>query len=461
MKKIIVFTSVLLVLSITSVIYVCGSVNDEAGNVRYDIVDLYGNRSAAYGAQINVNYEHAGNMFWETNILIDKEDTVISEFNFRYSNRQQGEIHYSGITPYSSMHYSLNRNDPNATGLNKAYKEIYDSTPFGTEKTVTVKIADYYEYYPVSVTIHIPGFSYRSFDTVNDSGYQSVASKEITKTFNEFFKIPVSDKDTIDITVDRDESDGMSSNTIHTNFYNLASDSVLGKKTCYIYIANSNNDNSIADTSLIPGGYGIYAIEYGSEYEYGIDLTSLRTVFPLPENESVRKICLNEDRSLMYVFTSTKTNGYVYTIDTNSFTLLEKLKTEIPIYYHITVGDGFFLLYGDENIEVIAIESSGLCRSALCVKSAYHVDNTFHDLFVSASADFYGDKLVCVDHLHEGRFRSLELCSFYVSVYDKSGLIYYGEYNCSLSANPNSASYSYNCLPSNIDYIDVKWLKSK
>ncbi len=457
MKKIVVFVSLLIALSLTSVIFVFASVNSEAGNVTYKISDKYGDRSAAFGANISVEYDHSQNMFWIADIVISETDVIESEFDFRYHNRQSSVLNYSGITPYSSMHYSLDRNNPNAEGLDKAYKEIYDSTPYGTERTVTVKIADYYDYYPVSVTIHIPGFSYRSFDTNNRNGYQSVASKEITAKFNEFFKIPVSDKDSIDITVDKDESDGRASNTIHTNFYNLSSDCVLGERTCYIYISNSNYDNTKADTSLIPGGYGIYAIEFGPEYEYGIDLNSLRTVFSLPEDESVSHLKLMEDKGLMYIFTETDYRGYIYVIDMKDYTELQKLKVELPVYHQITEGEGFFMLYGDEAIEVIRINDSGQCETVFTAKRAYYIDNSFHDLYISASVDFDGEKLICVDHLHEGRFRSLELCSFYVSVYDKSGLIYYGEYNCSLSANPNPSNYGYNCLPSSVNYINVNW----
>lgn len=457
MKKITVFTSLLLVFSLISIGAVFASVNSESENVTYRINDKYGDRSYAYGANISVEYVYSNNMFWNTELSLGEADTVITDYDFKYSNRQQSEYHYSGITPYSSMNYSLDRNALYAEGLDKAYKEIYDQTPFGVERTVTVKISDYYEYYPVSVNIHIPGYTYRSIDPADRYGNQSASSKEISKAFNEFFKIPVSDKDTIEITVDKDESDGMSSNTIHTNFFNLSSDCVLGNGTCYIYIGNSNYDNTRADTSLIPGGYGIYAIEYGSDYEYGLDLGSLRNVFPLPENEAVSKLVLDEDQGLMYIFTMSNYKGYIYVVDTRSFEKVQKLETELKVFYHITVGDSFFLLYGDENIEVIEIDSNGFCRTAIFAKDAYSVDNSFHGLYVSAAADFDGERLICVDHLHEGRFRSLELCSFYVSVYNETGLVYYGEYNCSLSANPNPSSYAYNVIPNSVNYISVSW----
>ena len=103
------------------------------------------------------------------------------------------------------------------------------------------------------------------------------------------------------------------------------------------------------------------------------------------------------------------------------------------------------------------LKADGLCETAFSATTAYYVDNSYHGLYVSAAADYNGEKLICIDYLHEGRYRTLELCSFYVSVYDKTGLIYYGEYNCSLSANPNASSYSYNCLPDATNYISVKW----
>ena len=78
---------------------------------------------------------------------------------------------------------------------------------------------------------------------------------------------------------------------------------------------------------------------------------------------------------------------------------------------------------------------------------AYKISSEMSYLRPGAMFDFDGEKLVAVDFLREGRFGSLELCSYYVSVYDKTGLLYYGEYKNSLSAYPNANNYSYNCLP--------------
>lgn len=69
---------------------------------------------------------------------------------------------------------------------------------------------------------------------------------------------------------------------------------------------------------------------------------------------------------------------------------------------------------------------------------------------------FNGEKLVMVDRTAEKVYGTMELCGFTVAVYNSTGLVYYGEYESSLSAYTDPNDYKFNCLP--VEYT-VSWEK--
>ena len=69
---------------------------------------------------------------------------------------------------------------------------------------------------------------------------------------------------------------------------------------------------------------------------------------------------------------------------------------------------------------------------------------------------FDGEKLVIVDRTGDEIYPSLELCGFTVAVYNRTGLVYYAEYESSLSVSRNASDYAFNCLP--VQYT-VEWIK--
>ena len=75
-------------------------------------------------------------------------------------------------------------------------------------------------------------------------------------------------------------------------------------------------------------------------------------------------------------------------------------------------------------------------------------------LLAMCAVEFDGEKLVMVDRTAEKKYGTLELCGFTVAIYNSTGLVYYGEYESSLSATANPHDYAFNCLP--IKYT-VSW----
>jgi hypothetical protein len=77
-------------------------------------------------------------------------------------------------------------------------------------------------------------------------------------------------------------------------------------------------------------------------------------------------------------------------------------------------------------------------------------------LGTGAVMDYDGRRLVVAGFLEDGP-RRYPSCDFYLAVYDKSGLAYYGEYASSLSTGHAPKKYYDRCLPVDYEPITVCW----
>lgn len=100
--------------------------------------------------------------------------------------------------------------------------------------------------------------------------------------------------------------------------------------------------------------------------------------------------------------------------------------------------DGLLVLapYKAESFTVIS-ENDGVYSIDFSVNKASRVNEGFQDIFMADCMDYKNGRLAVIGNcLDEDSGEAL--CDFYISVYDKSGLIYYGEYNNSLSLDTGS-----------------------
>ena len=95
-----------------------------------------------------------------------------------------------------------------------------------------------------------------------------------------------------------------------------------------------------------------------------------------------------------------------------------------------------------------------MCSLAFTVSRMKEVNDSNYQKGVATTMAFDGEKLVMVDRTAEKTYGTLELCGFTIAIYNSTGLVYYGEYESSLSATANPHDYAFNCLP--IKYT-VSW----
>ena len=444
MKKIIVLVLILSVLSVSAFFVVGALVIGEQENVTFKENVIYGDRAYANGVNVFFRSHYDNHLFWNTSYTIGDESKTETDFEFHYNaftdpkpRKGRGAILKTDF-PYYHSYDDLLAGEP--VGLKMAYRELYDETPVGETGTKTVRLQDYYDYYPIGFfMLSLPGVDWMDhrYDELSD-GYEKV--RAVWDAFNDFFKIPIPENlPAFEIELKKIGENHLSTRILGS-YYQIESASAYTSTQCFFSITVDNND-----TSQIPGGYGIYAFSYQNSgnkaYGEGIDTDSLAMVYPLGQYEEVVRMMVSEDETKLLAFTTEKSGLFLTVIDIATMTQLQKIFLDVPINFEITEYDTCIVLdrtvgASEQNL-VIEKQEDGLYRLALRVTRNKKID--------TGSAEdmaFDGERLAIVSKT------DYPICGFKVEVYDKRGLLYYAEYESSLSSVYNSSSgYDFYCLP--------------
>ncbi len=466
MKKVIALILALCFLSIGMVGFAAIRVNANKDTVTIREYARYGNSALAHGLSIQTLAHYDDHLYWDIRYDLEKEPTIKTEFDFSLREQHETAPHrYEGISLNTSYFIEWDTSAPmdQLTGLTKAYRELYEATPEGQEAVRTVLVKDYLDYYPIKIWIDLPNTVWTG-DAQNGRMEGTKAGDEAYEyaNFQNFFRIPVDPTETIKITVDRDKSNGISTQA-DTTAYSLRSHSTYTDSgVCYFSIYNRSKNGTVMDTSQIPGGYGLYAFRFGrgdGVYDSGVYADPLQMVYALDENVSVKHLTTNTDQTKLLMFTWEHETESLYLTVINLATMTAEQKIHLYDYdfFHIWEYENFMVLGSSDRIALITADENGKYALRLTAPTPDSIDTGFHYLMSSANMDFDGERLVIIDRLHEELYGGLELCSFYLAVYDEDGLAYYGEYENSLSLRPRYNMYAFNCLPSGANPFRAAW----
>lgn len=483
MKKIVAIVVLLSLLSVGSFIAIGSSVSQEKENVTIKENIIYGDKLYAEGATVFTRAHYDQRLFWDTAYTIGNTPKCSTEYEFRYSPRfEYGERKHQGLTLDVDFKYGFDTTVPieESTGLQKAYRELYDATKPGEKGVKKIRLQDYYTYYPIRVNIDLPGVLWQGNDYENLSYDEFKNERIVWDKFNEFFKIPIPEnlpEFEISITKDSHGNGAGVGSSGHDYDYYLNTQTVYTENQVFFSIGNTisgkeDDEEKYVDTSLIPGGYGIYSFTYKNVrnatntqgnnttfypgYETGVEQDTLAMVFSLEQHAEVIYMTLSNDESKLLVFTKEEGITYLTIIEIASMNELQKLKITEANQYLFYENDNCIVLNGWDYISVIEKQENGLCKLAFTVSRMKEINDSNHQKGVATTMAFDGKKLIMVDRTAEKTYGALELCGFSVAVYNNSGLVYYAEYESSLSASADTNDYAFNCLP--VEYA-VSWDK--
>ena len=142
-------------------------------------------------------------LFWETVYKPGREEEAVTEFAFSATPvREEAPVDYQGVHLENFQEYGLDLNmqEDEHSGLDRAYYELFQETAPGEEKTRTIRLKDYQEYYFIGGYVEVPML------TVGLGGRMAYQYSEWTpemEALAEYFKIPVLEEETREISITR------------------------------------------------------------------------------------------------------------------------------------------------------------------------------------------------------------------------------------------------------------------
>ena len=258
---------------------------------------LLGDPAAAEGLKVSLRYTYRSYLEWAAQYRLGSPDTCQTDFRCYATERNytQSAADYRGVAMelagsiYSQDHLSdLYRREEayggsgSYTGLLGAYQKLYNDTPEGGLTNTYLRIGDYCDYYPLAGWMELPNGGH-GWNIYSASGYWANGA-ESAAAFNGYFRIPVLEDDWIQVVADKRGGNVVESVSVTEprkgeDWYEPASVGICHENTAYFTFNAQTHKGNIVDTSLIPGGYGLYSLAYDSSGDP--DFSTLSTRVPL------------------------------------------------------------------------------------------------------------------------------------------------------------------------------------
>ena len=206
---------------------------------------------------------------------------------------------------------------------------------------VTIRLSEYAQYYPMLNLLRVPnvyeynfpelraytdgpllpvGNEIRNFgyyvnaekaekDYTLEYRYDYTEVKAVAEKFEQFFRIPVIPEDVRKLTAWRDNySDYVSIDQefVGEDYYEPRFTSSATEEALYFTFDTHTNAGAVVDTSLIPGGYGIYRLPYreNGNLSTSVLIDEMKVFVPLsPEADHVEIIIENNQKTMMIYYT--------------------------------------------------------------------------------------------------------------------------------------------------------------
>ena len=401
----------------------------------------HGERAAAYGVTVENRVHFQNHLFWDTKLVIGKENKVKSEFDFSAVERDTSYFILNEVVHlYNDIGTGCDYSRPASEqwGISRAQKHSFDAMEYNSEATFTYFVKDYYKYYPINVHIDLP--TVKIYDDVSGT------YTRVQRAFEEFFKIPVKETDYVRVQMAKDENGRNISTSEEMYSYVFSPISAYTADRCFFAISNrSNSDDTLMDMSLIKGGYGIYSFSYDADDHKlynGINAESLKTAFPLEESVTVEHLSVSEDNKKLLVYSREGTSVWLTVINISDMKQLQKIY--VGSFEGIEIFDykDFSVVSGDEYFTLLSCRSGEYGIEFSCEHPDFEDIGKSYGISDSDSMAFDGERLVYVGNAHTNY---MDTCNFFVRVFTKSGLVYYAVYESSLQKAGEKSDYS--CKP--------------
>ena len=441
-----------------------------ADDVVYTESTITGDPREADGIKVNLDLHLDDNLFWNIGVTLGEEIEEDVDFRFDYNPPR----YVSDPAPSFHLGFGFNSFGASASGnlldgehemfgMYEAVADVASRTPDGEEHTENIRLADFYENYPLNADIRIGDFNH---DTNHMSNYAEAKYADMIKTiedyFSRHFRFPVLDGDIQTVSV-RKRADGTvesvhanpadTDSRIYLDTYSAVSDDAI-YFTC---IPRSDQDGQLPYTSDTE--FGLYRIPYettemktpqmyDSDEYTDIRISETELVHPLDSSREICEMTLSEDERELYIaakMTSGETSEVLLTV----FDCENMSVKQDTVIFSCGADDSVILEYADTDFMVYKINwitfavlenSSGEWKTNFTVTDQTVTDYWSNQTYVTSSYgygfDYDGERLAVMGCSNErgGSYDIAEsyLSSFYISVYSEKGNLYTGKFTSSL-----------------------------
>ncbi len=467
MKKNILIISLIAVFILGSFTFAFASLLPQRDKIQFSETVLFGDPKAAEGLILNYRNHYDYHLFWDTAWTIGAPaDTAVTDYRFT-AKEDRDEPDIKPAITLESHNFNQYEIDGKPNGLKKAFEELAETATPDKENIRQIHIADYYQYYPISGTLNLPGLEEVKWnDTYSavlrqtnlDEKYMHII--DTMKVFQDYFKIPVLSNDTMEIQVRvNSQGDVTSTRTSYgtDTLYSIETESVVTEDTCYFTFDTRSWDGQYVDTSLIPGGFGIYALPYSKD---GVLLDRMSTAYPLNPKTQIESMKLSSDQSRLFLFTEEADGYYFSEIKLDTMETIQKVKLNVNGFngHMLHVTDDYFAFYGTDSSDVsgyriFSRDESGQFKFDFLIPSPQGEERNYFNFYSEATFAYDGERAALTGTAVSTSHWST---AFTVAVYDKTGMLYCGEYNTGQNCRENSQGH-YDCVPVANQLAEISW----
>lgn len=401
-----------------------------------------GDPSAAAGITLTLPVgDQRSQTCWETTVDLGTEELKPeTTFTFYSGGKdwegsiQPGAEIYTGSFSYGiSASGSIDFADYLGEGEDPSYRhdatlmvlpavDVAERTENGETRTETVRLADYYDYYPMTVELYLPDQEGRSHVYATWADCQALT---------DYFGLRVPEDLMVEVSVTKDELGQVynveTNDTGNQRFWFDCQAIVVENGICMSISVESENIDASEDLVACRDGYGLYFIPFSEElktdYEQGdpvFDLENIRMFCPLAQGSS--PLLLNREAERQVLLYAREDGALKLSVfDTDTWQCVQ-WETIFPLgeedhYSLLGSGDGFMVLYQADNIFRVVEEENGVYTPALSGtwdRGEGYVDEWWYE----TACAYDGERLVISGITGNGNG------SLWVQVYDETGLTY-------------------------------------
>lgn len=475
MRKALCLTALLAALAVGCLAGGFGWVNAAADQVTLTPVTHLGDASAADGLTMRARAMLSRKLVWDTTCSAADPGSIQTDYTYYelgYEYPWGVDDYRVELQNYLEYGFDYQLEEAQQWGLNRALKQLYDTTAPGTESSMTVRLADYMEYYPLAVYLVGDGAQVGFGMSEAEFAESCIADGELIfvpepdswegafLAFREFFRIPVLEEETVELTLGRGEDGRMAhwgggstgSDAFSLNTYDY---SAFAGGAIFFTFDPHTQKGDLVDTSLIPGGYGLYRLPLLTSEELearqrnlAFLAEELEMVYPLDPNSRLVELSADKAGSALRLLTVEEDTLVLTIIDPVSYETKQRVELAEwgADWYGMDLYDGGDFLameLPDDRLAVISIRDSGRYVAEFVVPSGSEAyDGLLRYRYFSNSGcgmDFDGQRLAVLVPA-AGYYNSS--CDAYLLLYDRTGMVYLGEYRSSLTTRLHSEDHA-------------------